>query len=143
MHLDLVTPAYFRRGPIPKPTHTRTQIHRLLSRFAGHKLQLRAEGVFFFPFEKLPRASLIRAMSFESKTRGMSLKLTAGTFAISGVSVQRMSWSLEEGGKEVQVRLRAMRNAIVNEKYLVEAFKGLQEDLQVFVLGHESTARHP
>jgi hypothetical protein len=139
LHLDVATPAYFERGWMPKPTHTWLQIQGLLSRFMAQKIQVRAAGVFLLPFEKLPESSLIRVLSVESKTPKASMKLTGGAFSVTGAPIQKITWSLEDDGKEVEVRLRSTLKATVNEMYLVDLFRLLNESLQVLVLGNEKS----
>lgn len=137
LHLDIATPAYFQARWKPKPTHTWPHIQGLLGRFMGQKIQVRAVGVFSLPFEKLPGSSLIRMLSVESKSPKVSMKLTGGTFSVSGAPIQRLTWSLEDDGKGIEVRLRSTVKATVNETYLVDLFRLLNESLQVLVLGDE------
>jgi len=105
----------------------------------AQKIQVRAAGVFLLPFEKLPESSLIRVLSVESKTPKASMKLTGGAFSVTGAPIQKITWSLEDDGKEVEVRLRSTLKATVNEMYLVDLFRLLNESLQVLVLGNEKS----
>ncbi|MEK7677951.1 MAG: hypothetical protein AAB676_19140 [Verrucomicrobiota bacterium] len=137
LHLDVATPVYFQGRWKPKPTHTWPHIQGLLSRFIGQKIQVRAAGVFALPLEKLPRSSLVRMLSVESKSPKVSMKLTGGTFSVSGAPIQRLTWSLADDRKGIEVRLRSTLKATVNETYLVDLFRLLNESLQVLVLGDE------
>lgn len=143
LHLDVATSAYFRSRWKPKPTHTWQRIQDSLSRFADNGIQVRAAGVFVLPFDRLPESSLIRALSVESKTPKVSMKLTGGTFSVTGAPIQKITWSLANDGKGIEVRLRSMLKATVNETYLVELFRLLNESLQVFVLGNEKKSDQP
>src|SRR5436190_15569574 len=95
LHLDLATPDYFPPQWKPKPTHNWIHIQGLLSRFIGQKIQVRIEGVFSLPFERLPESSFIKMLSVESKSPNVSMKLTGGTFSITGAPIQRIIWSSE------------------------------------------------
>src|SRR5688572_29782686 len=63
LHLDIATPAYFREGRKPKPAHKWPQIQTLLGRFLGQEIQVRADGVFSLPLQKLPESGFIRMLS--------------------------------------------------------------------------------
>lgn len=139
LHLDVATPAYFRDGRKPKPTHTWQQIQAALGRFIGREIQVRAEGVFSLPPQRLPESGFIRMLSVESKSPKVSMKLTGGTFSVTGAPIQRINWSLERDGKRIEIRLRSTLKATVSETYLVELFGLLSESLQVFVLGNEKS----
>lgn len=142
LHLDVATPAYFGRERTPKPTHTWLQLQGSLSRFIGQKIQVRAVGVFLLPFERLPQSSLLRAMSFvESKTTTVSMKLTSGGLSVTGAPIQKISWSLENDRKDIEIRLRSTQAVSVNQMYLADLFGVLQEFFQVFVLGDENKAK--
>lgn len=143
LHLDIAAPACFQGRWKPKPTHTWPHIQDLLSRFIGQKIQVRAVGVFALPLEKLPGSSLIRMLSVESKSPRVSMKLTGGAFSVTGAPIQKITWSLEDDGKGVEIRLRSSLEATVNETYLVELFRLLNESLQVFVLGNEKKSEQP
>jgi hypothetical protein len=137
LHLDVATPAYFPQGGKPKPTHTWRQIQALPGRFGGHEVQVRSEAIFSIPFHKLPESGFIRMLSVESKTPKVSMKLTGGTFSVTGAPIQRISWSLAQGGKEIEVRLRSIVKRTLDEPYLEELFRLLSESLRVFVLSDE------
>ena len=137
LDVDVATPAYFREGWKPKPTHTWPQIQALLGRFVGQKIQVRIEGVFSLPVERLPESGFIRMLSVESNFPNVSMKLTGGTFSVTGTSIQRIAWSLEHDGKRFEVRLRSTVKATLKETYLEELFRSLDESLQVFVLSKE------
>ena len=76
-------------------------------------------------------------LSVESKSPKVSMKLTGGTFSVSGAPIQRLTWSLADDGKGIEVQLRSTLKATVNETYLVDLFRLLNESLQVLVLGDE------
>lgn len=137
LHLDVAIPAYFEGRWNPRPTHTWPQIQTALSRFSGQEIQVRGVGVFLLPFERLPEASPIRALSVESKTAKMSMKLTSGAFSVTGAPIEKITWSLIKDGKGIELRLRSTRKATINEMYLVDLFSLLNESLQVFVLDDE------
>ena len=137
LHLDIATPAYFPKGLKPKPTHKWPQIQTALGRFLGQELQVRAEGVFSLPLQSLPELGFIRMVSVESKSPKVSMKLTGGTFSVTGAPIQRIEWSLERDGKGIEVHLRSTVKATLNETYLEELFRLLNESLQIFVLSNE------
>ena len=93
--------------------------------------------MFSIPFHKLPESGFIRMLSVESKTPKVSMKLTGGTFSVTGAPIQRISWSSAQGDKEIEVRLRSIVKRTLDEPYLEELFRLLSESLQVFVLGNE------
>ncbi len=137
LHLDIATPAFFREGWKPKPTHNWPQIQAALGRFVGQELHVRAEGVFSLPLQSLPESGFIRMVSVESKSPKVSMKLTGGTFSVTGAPIQRIEWSLERDGKGIEVHLRSTVKATLNGTYLEELFRLLHESLQVFVLSNE------
>lgn len=140
LHLDVATPAYFGGQWKPKPTHTWPRIQDSLGRFIGEKIQVRAVGVFSVPFQKLPESSLIRMLSVESNSTKGSMKLTGGTFSVTGASIQRISWSLDDDRKGVEIRLRSTLKTTLNETYLVDLFNLLNESLHLLVLDDEKNA---
>lgn len=137
LHFDIATRANFQGPRKPKPTHTWSHIQSLLGRIAGQKIQARAIGVFTLLLEKLPQSSFMRMLSVESKSPKVSMKLTGGTFSVSGTAIQRLSWFLEDDGKGIVITLRATVKATVNETYFVDLFKLLNESFKALVLGDE------
>jgi len=137
LHIDVARPTYFREGWKPKATRTWPQIQTLLGHFVGQRIQVRVEGVFSLPVERLPESGFIRMLSVESMLPNVSMKLTGGTFSVTGAAIQRIAWSLEREGKRIEVRLRSTVKATLNETYLEELFGLLSESLHVFVLGNE------
>src|SRR5882672_2959481 len=106
LHLDIATPALFRDGGNPKAPHSWQQIQSWLGRFAGQEFQVRAEAIFSVPVQNLPESGFIQILSVKSPSQQVSMKLTGGTFSVTGAPVQRIAWSLEGDGKGVEVRLR-------------------------------------
>jgi len=143
LHLDVAIPAYLEGRWNPKPTNTWAQIQTALSRFSGQKIYVRGVGVFLLPFERLPESSPIRALSVESKTPKMSMKLTGGAFSVTGAPIEKITWSLVKDGEGIELRLRSTMKATVNEMYLVDLFRLLNESLQVFVLDDEKESGQP
>jgi hypothetical protein len=137
LHVDVATPNYFPKDWKPKATHTWPQIETLLGRFVGQEIQVRTEAVFSVPFQKLPESGFLRLLTVETESRKVSMKLTGGTFSVSGAPIQRITWSLEGDGERVEVRLRSNVRVTLKETYLDELFGLLSEALQVFVLNHE------
>jgi hypothetical protein len=141
LHLDIATPDYFPKDRKPKATHTWPQIETLLGRFVGQEIEVRTDAVFSVPLKKLPESGFIRLLSMESESRKVSMKLTGGTFSVSGAPIQRITWSLERDKKGVEVKLRSTVKATLKETYLDELFGLLSESLQVFVLNKERTTQ--
>jgi hypothetical protein len=140
LHLDVATPDYFPKDRKPKATHTWPQIEALLGRYVGQEIEVRTGAVFSVPLHKLPESGFIRLLSMESESRKVSMKLTGGTFSVSGAPIQRIIWSLERDGKGVEVKLRSSVRVTLKETYLDELFGLLSESLQVFVLNkHRSS----
>jgi hypothetical protein len=143
LHLDVATPAYFSKGWKPKPTHTWQQIQKSLGCLVGQKIQVRTDAIFSVPFQKLPESGFIRMLSVESESPKVSMKLTGATFTVTGAPIQRIAWSLKPSGKEIEIRLRSTVKTTLKDSYLEDLFRLLNESLQVFVLGAESTERTP
>ena len=137
LHLDVTTPAYFREGWKPKPTHSWPEIQALLGRFIGQEIQVRAQGIFSLPLRRLPETGFIRMLLVESKSPKAFMKLTGCAFSITGAPIQRLAWSLERGGKRIEIRLRSTLKAAVTETYLAESFGLLNESLHVLVFSNE------
>lgn len=140
LHLDVATRTYFDGGK-PKPSHTWNQIQIALDRFLGQKIQLRCAGIFSLPFDRLPESNPIKALSVESSTSKMSMKLTGGTFSVTGAPIERITWSRTDNEKNIELWLRSIFDATINEAYLVDAFKLLNETVEVFVLGDEKISK--
>ena len=138
LHLDVATPAYFPEWK-PKPTHTWQQIQALLEHFVGREIRVRIEATFTVPFGKLPESGFIRMLSVESKSPKVSMKLTGGTFTVTGAPIQRIAWTLDPDGKAIEIRLRTIVKTTLNEGYLEDSFRLLNESLQVFVFDNERT----
>jgi hypothetical protein len=136
-HLDLATSAYFPKGWKPKPTHTWPQIEAQLGRFIGEEIRVRTDAIFSLPVQRLPESGFIRMLSVESQSPKVSMKLTGGTFSVTGAPIQRIAWSSERNGKGIEVHLRSTVKATLNETYMEELFRLLNESLHVFVLGNE------
>ena len=98
---------------------------------------MRIEAIFTMPVGKLPASGFIRMLSVESKSPKVSMKLTGGTFTVTGAPIQRIAWSLDPSGKDIEVRLRTTVKTTLNEGYLEESFHLLNESLQVFVFDNE------
>jgi len=140
LHVDCATQEFFGKDRAPKTNTTRTKLLRILDKAVGLTLDCGVCGGFVVPLVDLPEQGLIRSLSAEQKTGGLSARLTSGECKIEGAPVRRLYWNMDDGENTVFVRVDGSRKDKVDNQYLVRAFDWIGQQFDLFVLGKTPNA---
>ncbi len=136
LHIDCGLGSAFEGRDKPKPTHKKAEVMHLVEESLGAQIDVHITAYFDVPLLELPEKGLIRALAAEQKTGDMAVKLTGAAFSLSGTPVNEIRWNRTGKEKEmVRVSVGGERSVVVNENYLCESWKWINEQFLFFVLG--------
>ena len=142
LHVDCALPDYFPAERRPKRTHNKAQVMKLLTAAIGSTVDVGVIGAFSLPLAELPESGLMRSLyATEGETGGITIKLTAGRFSITGAPVRSIWWSVDRETAEVLVHVEARRSLRIDDRYLEEALEWATAQLSLFVLGRGANAQ--
>ncbi len=136
LHVDCALREYFPKGSAPKVTHTKAEVTRIIERAVGRDIDVSIVGCFEVPMAKLPEGGIIRLLSEEQKTAGVSMKMTRGTFSLTGAPIKRIDWRESKDKKRsINVVIEGDVRRTVSEEYMCEMWEWINKQFQLFVLG--------
>jgi len=140
LHIDCGLGSAFEGRDKPKPTHKKAEVMHLVEEALGAQIDVHITAYFDIPLLELPEKGLIRAFAAEQKTGDMAVKLTGAAFSLSGTPVNKIRWNRTGTDKEmVHVSVAGERSVVVNENYLCESWKWINEQFLLFVLGRRQS----
>lgn len=136
LHVDCALRSAFPKNEVPKPTHKKAEIVRIIKGVEGLEMEAGISGGFKILRNELPERGLIQALGAEQKTVDISIKVRACTLALTGVPIKSIEW-VDAGDTKgsIFVNLEAERTIVVGENYLSEMWGWLEEQFSLFVLG--------
>lgn len=139
LHIDCALKEYFRKGRAPKVTHRGRELLGVLEKVSGWKIDVGIRGLFTIKLAQLPENGMIRRLhAAEARSGGMSMKLTAGRFSITGAPVTSIRWSVDRAGSDVEIDIVADRPMTVQEDYLQDCLDWINTQVGLFVLGRST-----
>jgi len=142
LHVDCVLRKYFPKDRIPKVTHKKAEVLKIIERVLGTTIELSIVGCFKVPMTELPEGGIIHSLSVEQKTVDVSIRLTGGSYTLTGAPVKEIHWrELQEGKRLVHVRIKGEKTSKVSEAYLREMWDWINDQFSLFVLGKIKNAR--
>ncbi|HEV2803361.1 MAG TPA: hypothetical protein VGW57_00385 [Chthoniobacterales bacterium] len=118
-HLECAAPGAFTSRP--KANTRLKDIDALSEKVLGLPIKVRLTCYFLVPIASLGATGIIRTLSADTTAAGVSMKLTAGTLALSGSPIQSVRWELEDDARLVRIAVVTLRKRILAEDYLIEA----------------------
>ena len=142
LHVDCVLREFFPENKIPKATHKKAEVLKVIESVMGTEIDVSVVGCFKMPMTKLPKGGVIRSLSVEQKTGDVSIRLTGGSYALTGAPVKEIHWKeLQEGKRSVHVRIKGEKTSKVSEAYLREMWDWINDQFSLFVLGKTKNGR--
>ena len=142
LHVDCALREYFPKGSAPKVTHTKAEVTRIIERAVGRDIDVSIVGCFEVPMTKLPEGAIIRLLSEEQKTAGISMKMTRGTFSLTGAPIKRIDWrELKDKKSLLHVIIEGDIRSTVSEKHMCEMWEWINTQFKLFVLGKSKLER--
>lgn len=142
LHVDCALREFFPKNKVPKATHKKDEVLKIIESVLGTDIDVSIVGCFEVPIIELPESGIIRSLSLEQKTVDVSIKLTGGSFSLTGVPVKKIDWGeLEDGKRAVHVQIEGERASRVSEAYLREMWDWINDQFSLFVLGKTKNAR--
>ena len=136
LHVDCALREYFPKGLIPKITHKKAEVTRIIERVVGRDIDVSIVGCFEVPMAKLPEGGIIRLLSEEQKTTSISMKMTQGTFSLTGAPIKRIEWRESKDKKRLlNVIIEGDIRSTVSEKHMCEMWEWIEKQFKLFVLG--------
>ena len=140
VHVDCALEQHFLPQEVPKPNKKVDRLEAFLDPFLGLTAEIGLVGTFRVPLRTLPPRGIIRILSEEQKTAGVSIRLTEGTFEFAGCPVSRIQWSIEAEAGIVSAIVFAAKEGVLGESYLADSTKWLTEQFNVIVVGEAGHA---
>lgn len=136
LHVDCALREYFPKGRVPKVTHTKAEVTRIIERAVGRDIDVNIVGCFKVPMGKLPEGGIIRLLVEEQKTASISMKMTQGTFSLTGAPIKRIDWRESKDKKRLlHVIIEGGIRSTVSEKHMCEMWEWIDKQFKLFVLG--------
>ncbi len=134
LHIDCALKSYMPKRRTPKATHKRADITDIIHSAIDLEMEAGIVGHFKLPLGDLPENGFVRALIPEKKAVDMSIRMTGGSFALSGVPIKKMEWRLVEDEQLILVRLVGEQTVIVSEGYLIEMWEWINRQCSQFIL---------
>jgi len=134
VHIDVYKREAFG-NVIPKATHKRKDIEKILDQFMGKKIVTRSFGRFMLPVAELPEAGLIRSTFFETKQGELSITVSAANLSIKGAPIRNLEWQFVAKGASVRIDIDAKVEKEIGDNYLTDQLQLLNFGFRLFVLG--------
>lgn len=136
LHVDCALRKFFPEDKIPKTTHKKADVLKIIDSVIGSEIDMSITGCFEVPINKLPERSIIRSLSVEQKAGDMSIRLTGGIYALTGAPVKEVHWrELKERKRTIDIRIKGENTSMVSESYLNEMWDWINDQFSLFVLG--------
>lgn len=120
-HFHLECASSSALGSRPKSTARKKAIDAVVDKILGLPITARVTCYFLVPVSSLAETGIIRTLSASTTAAGVSMKLTAGTLALSGSPIQTIRWELQKGDSLIKIGIVSIRKRILAADYLVEA----------------------
>lgn len=142
LHVDCAISRFFPKGRIPKITCKKENILSTIESTFGKEIDSQVEACFDIPFSDLPEKGTIRSLYYEQKYADISMQLTGAEVTFTGIPLQKIRWNIRKEKKSLVARvwLRGKRVTVVSDKYLLESWDWINEQLSIFVLGKRKNA---
>jgi hypothetical protein len=141
VHIDVYKREAFG-NKIPKTTHKRKDIEKILNQFTGKKITTSAFGRFILPVAELPEAGLIRSTFFGTKQGDLSIEVSGANLTIKGAPIRNLTWQFAEKGTSVRIDIHARVEKVINDNYLIDQLHLLDFGFRLFVLGKGEDGAH-
>ena len=125
LQIDSALSEFFGKGNTPKTIHNINEVRSFLKKYLGYAIYVFIDATFKTAINNLPSKGLIRTLNAGTKEGNIGVKLTAGTFAISGAPIFKIVWNTykENKIKNISIRVIAEKSDIIDELYLIRLFK--------------------
>jgi hypothetical protein len=140
LHIDCVLASCFREGNVPKVTHKMSTLQNLLKHAVGLEIDVVVIGTFVLSLSELPEQGLIRSLFVEQKMGDIAVRLTGGTFSISGAPIKQVRWSIQGKDGKAHVEVRAETSKRIEENYLPSLVDWVNDQFSLFLLGRTKNA---
>jgi len=135
LHVDCALRDFFPKKKAPTVTHKKAEVIQFLNKAVGTTIDVGIGGAYVLGIHELPERGLIRSLAVGEETGGMKIRLTGGTFSITGAPIKTIRWWSIEKGKRVMVHLEARRTVKIDETYLQDALDWVNGQEGIFLLG--------
>ena len=144
LHIDCALRTFFRGEHVPKATDKKDDVLRILKKVLGAEIDVHIHAAFDVQLVELPEGGLIRSLSTAQKAADISVKLTDGTFLLTGAPVKQIHWRVRHvrQRRRALVRIEAERRTTISESYLSDSLEWINEQFLLFVLGKTKNVKH-
>jgi len=137
-HLEIVS-----SDVMPPPPKTllssRTEFEDATSETLGCEISVSSSCFFIVPLDSLSPTAVIRTLSAETNTAGVSMKLTSGGLSVKGSPIGEIEWRLmddQESGM-IQIGITSVLSKVITENYLKELLQFMRSLFETFILTQE------
>lgn len=135
VHIDLAHPDSFEEEDAPKANQSLEFFQKRFEKVEGLEIAVKFVASFVVKASELPERGMVRSMAIETKTGDLKIKMTSGTYSLSGAPISGVRWSQVEDSDEFRIRIDGQRSVTIGENYLVDHFAWGEQMLNTFILG--------
>ncbi|MFZ0035066.1 MAG: hypothetical protein WAK60_08790 [Sedimentisphaerales bacterium] len=137
LHVDCALSKFFPKGKEPQVTCKEDKIFETIDSVSGVEIDCHVEACFDIPFSDLPEKGTIRSLYAEQKSADISMQLTGAEVSFTGAPLQQIKWNIHKEKEPiiVHVWMKGERVATVSDRYIIESWDWMNEQLSIFVLG--------
>jgi hypothetical protein len=138
LHLELVSKEYWDKAGDPKAVDKIADIQTTLEKLQGITLRADVDGYFAVPLNDLP--PFIRSATEEVRVRGVSIKMTKGTLALSGAPIEEIEWRTAPSKQEALIILHSNKAVQITPDFLINALSIIAPAFSVLIQGRRADA---
>jgi hypothetical protein len=135
VHVDVAHPDWFQEEDAPKANQPLEAFQKRFERVQGSEIAVKIAASFIVKASELPERGMVRSMAIETKTGDLTIKMTSGTYSLSGAPITGVRWSKVEESDEFRIKIDAERTVKIGENYIIDQFLWSEQMLNTFILG--------
>jgi hypothetical protein len=135
VHIDVAHPDWFQDEDAPKANQSLEAFQKRFEKVLGLEIAVKVVASFVVKASELPERGMVRSMAIETKTGDLTIKMTSGTYSLSGAPITGVRWWQVEDSDEFRIKIDAQRSVTIGENYLVDHFAWGEQLLRTFILG--------
>lgn len=134
LHIDCVLASNIQKKSIPKATHEISEIQEKIQPYLNNDIEVHITAFYKLLISELPERGLIKSLIVKEKTGDIELKLTSGSFSITGAPIHEVGWKIHESEKIVSIKIEGFKSDVLDDLYLIRLFQWMDDNFNIFVL---------
>lgn len=139
-HVNMATPALFDNDDLPVVDENPPDFEEMMAKMMGQEVRLVARGLFFLSTEQLPPIIKL-TQKFRAISGDMNIVMTGGDLRISGSTIDKITWKVNDEKKRATLELRAKVQIRLEPEYMKAHFELLENAYKTFLEGQVQLAK--